>query len=415
MTWRAFSAKARILRSLLILSVALLSRTLHAQLEHYGLSGRTVNSLAEYGGKIYAGTDTGVYVRSLFLSDTAWVLAGLSGKIVRSIYPHPFGAIGYAVTAGVERRPGDPDSGLIYCSRYSDTAWAEVDSGIDRAHIGKIQSIHGFFSPAVCGETFAAGDGLVYRRSSDLWDRVFASDVGAVYVVRADDRNASVWIGGEEYPADTSVAYGGMEGTVIKSTDGGGHWSTTGLKTTSHTFCALVIDAFTRTIFAGGSTTPDTFILYKSPDAGGTWSEFIPTVPLAGIRSLAIMPTLIPELNYLLIGTAGNGVLRVAILHTSVGRTSTREDVHLEQNFPNPFNPTTVISYEISGVCGQPSVVSLMVFDLLGREVKTLIDELKYPGRYTATWNATDCSSGVYFYRLTAGKFSQSKMLLLLK
>jgi aminopeptidase N len=83
----------------------------------------------------------------------------------------------------------------------------------------------------------------------------------------------------------------------------------------------------------------------------------------------------------------------------------------LEQNYPNPFNPTTVISYQLPVV----SKVRLAVYDLLGREVTTLVNELKYPGTYTSTWNANAFSSGAYFCRLTAGDFSQTKRLLLLK
>lgn len=76
-------------------------------------------------------------------------------------------------------------------------------------------------------------------------------------------------------------------------------------------------------------------------------------------------------------------------------------DFSLEQNFPNPFNPGTLISYRSSVT----SMVTLKVFDILGREVATLVDEEKGPGNYSVRWDATDFPSGVYFCHLKAGEF----------
>jgi hypothetical protein len=83
----------------------------------------------------------------------------------------------------------------------------------------------------------------------------------------------------------------------------------------------------------------------------------------------------------------------------------------LEQNYPNPFNPNTGIRFQVSGV----SHVDLRVFDLLGREVAVLANEVKQPGTYQASWNAAGMASGVYFYRLVAGSFVETKRMLLLK
>ncbi len=86
-------------------------------------------------------------------------------------------------------------------------------------------------------------------------------------------------------------------------------------------------------------------------------------------------------------------------------------DFRLEQNFPNPFNPATVISWQLP----TESYVSLKVFDILGQEVTTLVDEFKKAGSYSVSWNASSLPSGVYFYRLSAGNFTETKKLLLLK
>jgi endo-1,4-beta-xylanase len=88
----------------------------------------------------------------------------------------------------------------------------------------------------------------------------------------------------------------------------------------------------------------------------------------------------------------------------------------LYQNYPNPFNPATVIRYAIRGARGWglgTSYVRLVVFDLLGREVAVLVNELKQPGTYTVTWDAGGVASGVYFYRLQAGSFVDVKEMLL--
>jgi hypothetical protein len=83
----------------------------------------------------------------------------------------------------------------------------------------------------------------------------------------------------------------------------------------------------------------------------------------------------------------------------------------LEQNYPNPFNPTTNIVYDVPA----QSHVTMTVFDLLGREVAVVIDQVQPAGRYKAVFDASALTSGVYFYRLTAGDFVQTRKLLLLK
>ena len=83
----------------------------------------------------------------------------------------------------------------------------------------------------------------------------------------------------------------------------------------------------------------------------------------------------------------------------------------LSQNYPNPFNPSTHVQYSISNL----QFVKLKVFDVLGREVATLVNEQKGPGTYTVDWNASGFASGIYFYRLEAGTFVDVKKMLLLK
>lgn len=83
----------------------------------------------------------------------------------------------------------------------------------------------------------------------------------------------------------------------------------------------------------------------------------------------------------------------------------------LSQNFPNPFNPSTMIQYSIP----EAQNVELKVYDLLGREVQTLVNTVQNPGSYNVMFNAQNLSSGVYFYRLTAGSYTDVKKMTLIK
>lgn len=87
------------------------------------------------------------------------------------------------------------------------------------------------------------------------------------------------------------------------------------------------------------------------------------------------------------------------------------DNYKLSQNYPNPFNPVTKISYSIK----EASNVKLVVYDLLGREVRTLVNEFEQPGTYEVVFNAEGLSSGIYFYKIFAGEFSDTKRMILNK
>lgn len=83
----------------------------------------------------------------------------------------------------------------------------------------------------------------------------------------------------------------------------------------------------------------------------------------------------------------------------------------LDQNFPNPFNPSTIISFSIK----ENSIVTLKIYDILGNEISELVNEVKEPGNYSVSFDATDFSSGIYFYMLKANGYSLTKNMLLTK
>jgi photosystem II stability/assembly factor-like uncharacterized protein len=152
-------------------------------------------------------------------------------------------------------------------------------------------------------------------------------------------------------------------------------------------------------------------MLLKSKDRGDTWDTT--TVPTT--RNLNAI-YFYDENRGFAVGDSG------VILYTSSGGvTGVREregslptTFALEQNYPNPFNPTTVIRFSLPNV-GTRHVVSLKVFDVLGREIATLVSEELRAGELSVTWDAAAFPSGVYFYQLQAGSFVETKKLVLLK
>jgi hypothetical protein len=83
----------------------------------------------------------------------------------------------------------------------------------------------------------------------------------------------------------------------------------------------------------------------------------------------------------------------------------------LYQNFPNPFNPTTIINYSIP----KSGLVTIIIYDIHGREIKKLVNEEKSAGNYSLRFSGANLSSGIYFYRMQSGSFVETKKLILLK
>ncbi|HED07118.1 MAG TPA: T9SS type A sorting domain-containing protein [Ignavibacteria bacterium] len=114
-------------------------------------------------------------------------------------------------------------------------------------------------------------------------------------------------------------------------------------------------------------------------------------------------------------GTGNGGVWRrpLSEIITDVenDRNNLPTNFALEQNYPNPFNPSTTIKYDLP----KEGFVTLKVYDMLGREVATLVNKEQSAGRYIITFDASGLASGIYFYRISAGKFLQTKKLILLR
>jgi photosystem II stability/assembly factor-like uncharacterized protein len=147
--------------------------------------------------------------------------------------------------------------------------------------------------------------------------------------------------------------------------------------------------------------------IYRSTDNGVTFSSQF-TLSNAGycITMYSV------QLGW--VGTAAGHIYK----YTSsdpVGIQNTNNQVpnnySLSQNYPNPFNPTTTINFSIPN----SSNVSLKIYDILGNEVMTVVNEFKHAGNYSVNFDASRLSSGVYFYTITAGNFKDTKKMMLTK
>ncbi|MEN8192102.1 MAG: T9SS type A sorting domain-containing protein, partial [Bacteroidota bacterium] len=104
------------------------------------------------------------------------------------------------------------------------------------------------------------------------------------------------------------------------------------------------------------------------------------------------------------------------ILDVDEDNPSSNQSFGLLQNYPNPFNPTTTIKYTIPNVASSfSSSVKLMVYDILGKEITTLVNENKQPGDYEITFNANTLSSGIYYYQLRSENYAESRKMVYVK
>jgi hypothetical protein len=161
-----------------------------------------------------------------------------------------------------------------------------------------------------------------------------------------------------------------------------------------------------RTAMEGWASLGFTQTFIYTVDSGYTWQE-IPTPGNAEINDIVF----IDSTKGFAVGKDGV-ILKYEFKPNSVEMVfNNPESFFLYQNYPNPFNPETKLSF----VIGHSSFVSLKVYDVLGKEVAVLVDEEKSRGEYEVQFNAAGLSSGIYYYRLTAGDYSSAKKMILMK
>jgi hypothetical protein len=195
----------------------------------------------------------------------------------------------------------------------------------------------------------------------------------------------------------------GEYGTILRTTNGGTTWT----MQTSGTVNDLIGVSFTDA--NNGTAVGASGTILRTTNGGTLWA-----IQKSGTTNWLLDVFLSSPNIGVVVGECGT------ILRTTNGGVSFIEEEQIDeipteflisQNYPNPFNPSTKLSYSIT----QSSLVTLKVFDVLGSESETLVNEEKTVGNYELNWNAANLPSGVYFYRLQAGEYTSVKKMILLK
>jgi photosystem II stability/assembly factor-like uncharacterized protein len=351
------------------------------------VTGDYIYSIAPGGGSIYAGSERGVSRTTD--EGASWLnLTPFSGSAY-SVATTPDGNVFAGTGFGVYR---SADSGATW-----------VPSGLSASKVFYLTSAPG---------------GALYAGTAR--DGVYESaDGGTTWASRGLIRNDIQTL------AVNSVGhlFAGVYGGVFRSTDEGATWVNASFV---NGYVYTLLPSGAQALLAGTNGG-----IYRSSDEGATWSA----AGDSGLEQHFVLSLFQDADNRVLAGTYRGTVYRSvrpvvsptvsSVLHTGALPVETR----LSQNYPNPFNPKTEIRYQIgagspgSGLASGPAFVNLRIYDLAGEEISVLVNERKYPGTYTASWDAGNRPSGVYFYQLRVvdesrgpGEvFFASKKLLLIR
>ncbi len=237
------------------------------------------------------------------------------------------------------------------------------------------------------------GNGLVYRSydSGNSWDSLNAGMPNALY--------------GVSFISPLTGFVFGCCGAFFKTTDGGDTWQ-------SHNYITPG-DIIYSSDFVDDNTgwaVGELGWLLKTTDSGETWNQNGPQIQ-AELRSVFFVNE---DIGFV---AGSNGTILKTVngggSSTSVSENGDLTPIafQLHQNYPNPFNPKTVISYQLP----MSSNVSLKVYNLLGKEVATLVNEEKPAGEYEVEFDGSGLTSGIYFYQLKVGSFYDTQKMILLK
>ncbi len=375
------------------------------------------------GMNLLAGSyESGVFITNNNGSSWASISSGLPNSKVTCL---AMDALGTEIFAGTEK------SGVFRSTNYGEE-WNQVNQGLTSTSISSIAissdgtklfvgtdgvSAAGIFISTNNGQSWTqAKTGLtsLYISSLAVNDTcLFAATMSGVFL---STNNGTSWMPINNGIASSSsfvksliingpnLFCGASGGCVYHSTNNGSNW-------TDYNACLYYITEINSFAVSGDNLFAGTgsgIFLYS--DGGKSR-----TAVHSGLQN-RIVTSLVTSKTDLY---AGNrlGVWRRPLTEmiTQVVDEYTKRNIHskfsLEQNYPNPFNPITNISFSIPKV----AYVSLKVFDVLGRELLTLIDEEKMIGSYKVEFDGSKFSSGIYFYQMRAGNFTDTKKLLLIK
>ncbi len=330
-----------------------------------GLSNLGISSLIINGENIFAGT----YGGGVFLSTNSgktWTATALDSQYVWSL-----ALSGSNIFAGTQKG--------IYLSSDNGSSWNQINSGLTSLVVNSIITSGGNIFAGTTGGVFLS------TNNGTNWT---SADSGLT--------NNYIW----SLSAYGSNIYAGTEAGIFQTSNNGSKWTKFGLDSL-YTYSFASTDTM---LFAG--TTGGVFYVTKSDS---NWAPLNNGLGRNIVTSLLIVDT------NLFAGT--NGVYLISLNKvnnvTSVKNNliNIPNEFLLSQNYPNPFNPTTTINYSVS----KESFVSIIVYDALGREITTLVNDEMPAGNYKTIFNGSHLASGIYFYRMVSGNFSEVKKLLLLK
>lgn len=327
------------------------------------------------GGKIYAGTESGIYATTD--NGNTWSVAGLSNRDVRALLLGNGGTI-YAGVWG---------SGIYYTDDFG-SSWTEFSTGLtDLAVHALAKNSNGDIYAGTMG-------GGVHKLSigSGAWIHLNSNPVSRFIWSLTVDGNGVVYAG----------TYG--DG-VIRSEDAGASWQRISRGMTASHIYAIGHDAMNN-IFAsawGSGVYMLPVVVFRGlPDF---WMDF----GLSGknISSIAVNSST----NEVIAGTDAGDIYKTDIILSAKENSTVPTEFKLFQNYPNPFNPATVIEFTL------PSVqdVKLVVYNILGQQIQVLNNGQLKPGYHKFTFDGRNLASGVYFYRLVAGQFTEVKKMILQK
>jgi hypothetical protein len=232
------------------------------------------------------------------------------------------------------------------------------------------------------------------------WGVYYSSDNGQTWAVTPLD-SIDIWV---VYACGSNIIAGTSINGVFVSNDNGQTWTNTSLNYQD----IFSVTAVGSNIFVG------TWLqgVYLSTDNGLHWNQKNEGLGNLNILALQIFG------GYIYAGSFQGCIWRRPLSEligiNKIGSEVPKEFL-LYQNYPNPFNPVTKIKFDIPPSKGARGMTSIIIYDILGREVATLVNEQFNQGTYEVEWDGSNYPSGVYFYKLDAGEFTDTKKMILIK
>ncbi len=255
--------------------------------------------------------------------------------------------------------------------------------------------------------------GFLCKSSGSVW---YTTD-GRAWTYRT---GTSQWeITKISFPTDSigySFCYDGVSSRYLflKTTTGGSTWDTVATTLTGSMSSLYFADSVTGWLV--GSLNNNALIL-RTTDGGSTWENDFLLTPKQPTYSMWMVVRFFNRFYGWALGLGSEpseNLIACYKLIQGVGVNTGSEipgTFSLQQNYPNPFNPATSINYSLP----VRSHVTMKIYNVLGKEIATLVDETQAPGDYTVPWNAANVPSGIYFVQVIAGQYSQMQKVVLVK